>query len=95
MFSVQVEQIPAKELFQQKKIAKNPKKQHEGIDQEFELKAQMFELGKSRPKRGGVNCKSREWRVEKMANVGHLDFKRVPLRLCGTQELIRKESLGT
>ena len=26
--------------------------------------------GKFRPKRGGVNCKGRDWRVEKIANVG-------------------------
>ena len=26
--------------------------------------------GKFRPRRGGVNCKGRDWRVEKMANVG-------------------------
>ena len=58
---MQVKQIPANELSQQKQTAKNPKKQHEGVDQEqFELKAQMFEQGKSGPKRGGVNCKSRD-----------------------------------
>jgi len=59
---VQIQQIPANELSQQKsQTAKNPKKQQEGVAQEqFELNAQMFEQGKSGLQRGGVNCKSRD-----------------------------------
>ena len=36
--------------------------------------------GKFRPKRGGVNCKGRDYRVEKMANIGILVLRRVPLQ---------------
>jgi len=36
--------------------------------------------GKFRPKRGGVNCKGRDQRVEKMANIGILVLRGMPLQ---------------
>jgi len=32
-------------------------------------------IGKHRPQRGGVNCKEQRLRVEKMANIRHMDLK--------------------
>ena len=36
--------------------------------------------GKFRPKRGGVNCKGRDQRVEKMANIGILVLRGMSLQ---------------
>jgi len=53
------------------------------------------EQGKFRPKRGGVNCKGRDYRVEKIANVGIVFKRKCLFNLRGTHLQIRKESLGT